>query len=41
MQEYQKAEFEVIYFDSDDIVDTSGDPEDTAGDIDWDLDNET
>lgn len=40
MQEYQKAEFEVIYFDRDDIVATS-DPEDTAGDIDWDLDNET
>lgn len=36
MQEYQKAEFEVIYFDVDDIVVTS-DPEDTAGDIDWDL----
>ena len=35
MQEYQKAEFEVIYVDRKDVVVTSGDPEDTAGDIDW------
>ena len=32
MQKYQKAEFEIIYMDVDDIVATS---EDTAGDIDW------
>ena len=36
MKEYQEAKFEVIYMDADDIVVTS-DPEDTAGDIDWDL----
>ena len=35
MKEYQEAKFEVIYMDADDIVVTS-DPEDTAGDIDWD-----
>ena len=35
MKEYQKAEFEVIYLDADDIVVTS-DPEDTGEDIDWD-----
>lgn len=36
MQEYKKAEFEVIYLNADDIVVTS-DPEDTSDDIDWDL----
>ena len=34
MQEYQKAELEVIYFGRNDIVVTSGDPEDTAEDMD-------
>lgn len=40
MQEYQKAEFEVIYFGGSNVVVTSGgegsdEGEDTAEDMDW------
>lgn len=35
MQEYKKPEVEIIFFGRKDIVVTSGDPEDTAEDMDW------